>query len=171
MTRQPYPSDLTDAQWAVLQSHIPAAKPGGRPRVMDMREIVNAMFYITRTGVPWEYLPHDFPKWQTVYAYHRQWLDDGIWEALNDALRQQVRKKERREAEPTAGVIDSQSVKCIAVAGWRGYDAGKQVNGRKRSVVVDTIGMLLRVKVHAADISDSKGPSGCCRWCMTWRSS
>ena len=157
MNRQRYPTDLTDAQWAVLEPLIPPAKPGGRPRAMDMREIVNAILYVTRTGIPWEYLPHDFPKWQTVYAYHRLWLDDGVWEALTDALRRLVRVKERREPEPSAGIIDSQSVKMTALPGWRGYDAGKKVNGRKRSIVVDTLGLLVRVVVHAADRSDAWG--------------
>jgi putative transposase len=157
MTRQRYPTDLTDAQWAVLEPLIPPARPGGRPRSMEMREVVNAIFYVTRTGIPWEYLPHDFPKWQTVYAYHRQWLDDGVWEALNDALRQAVRQKERRDPEPTGGIIDSQSVKMTALPGWRGYDAGKKINGRKRSIVVDTLGLLVRVVVHAADRSDAWG--------------
>lgn len=157
MTRQRYPTDLTDAQWAVLEPLIPPATPGGRPRSMEMRAIVNAIFDVRRTGIPWEYLPHDFPTWQTVYAYHRQWLDDGVWEALNDALRQAVRQKERRDPEPTGGIIDSQSVKMTALPGWRGYDAGKTINGRKRSIVVDTRGLLVRVVVHAADRSAAWG--------------
>ena len=157
MNRQRYPTDLTDAQWAVLAPLIPPAKPGGRPRAMAMREIVNAILYVTRTGIPWEERPHDFPKWQTVSAYHRLWLDEGVWEAINDARRRLVRVKERREPAPTAGISASQSVKMTALPGWRGSDAGKQVNGRKRSIAVDTLGLLVRVVVHAADLSDAWG--------------
>ena len=155
--RQRYPTDLTDAQWALLEPLLPPAKPGGRPRAVDLRAIVNAILYVTRTGVPWEYRPHDFPKWQTVYAYHRLWLDEGVWEAINDALRRLVRVKERREPEPTAAIIDSPSVKMTALPGWHGDDAGKQVNGRNRAIVVDTLGLLVRVVVHAADLSDAWG--------------
>lgn len=157
MTRQPYPSDLTDAQWHLLAPLIPAEKPGGRPRTVDMREIMNAIFYVVRTGIPWRALPHDFPKYQIVYYYFRYWLDEGTWEAINDALRRRVRTQAGRNEEPTAGSIDSQSVKTTAIPGWRGYDAGKNVNGRKRSLIVDTMGLLTRVVVHAADVSDSQG--------------
>ena len=110
-TEKTYPSDLNDAQWAVLEKHIPAAKKGGRPRSSNMRAVRNALFYIARTGCGWRYLPHEYPKWQTVYTYFRDWQRDGTWERLNDVLREQVRTKTGREAQPSAGSIDSQSVK------------------------------------------------------------
>ena len=106
-----YPSDLSEGQWAVLKKHIPAAKKGGRPRSSDMRAVLNALFYIARTGCGWRYLPHEYPKWQTVYTYFRGWQRDGTWERLNDVLREQLRTKAGREAQPSAGSIDSQSVK------------------------------------------------------------
>jgi putative transposase len=157
MTRKPYPSDLTDAQWARLEPLIPPAKDGGRPRSVDMREVLNAIFYVTRTGIPWRALPHDLPHPSIVYHYFCRFLDEGLWEAMLDAVRREVRRQAGRDPDPSAGCIDSQSVKTTAIPGDRGYDAGKQVNGRKRSIVVDTMGLLLRVVVHAADIADSSG--------------
>src|ERR1700690_2177209 len=115
--RARYPSDLTDKQWALIAHHIPAAKTGGRPRTTDPREIVNARFYLLRTGCSWRSLPHDFPKWQLVYAYFRQWEQNGLWQALNDRLREQVRQQAGREAQPSAAIIDSQSVKTTAKGG------------------------------------------------------
>lgn len=110
-TTKTYPSDLSDAQWAVLEQHIPAAKKGGRPRKSDMRAVLNALLYMARTGCGWRYLPHEYPKWQTVYTYFRDWQRDGTWVRINDELREQVRIEAGREAQPSAGSIDSQSVK------------------------------------------------------------
>ena len=157
MPRAPYSTDLTDAQWAILAPLIPDAPPWGRPRQVDIREVVNAILYVTRHGIPWRALPHDFPKASTVYRYFSIWLEIGLWETINDALRGKVRGQAGKDPEPSAGIIDSQSVKSTAIPGDRGYDAGKQVNGRKRSVIVDTLGMLLRVVVHPADWSDLQG--------------
>ena len=111
MQRQPYDTDLTDAEWQLIGPLIPPAKPGGRPRKYDMREMVNAILYLLRTGCAWRHLPHDFPQWQTVYYYFSKWRDDGTAQRIHDALRKQVREGAERDAEPTAGIMDSQSVK------------------------------------------------------------
>lgn len=111
MERQRYPTDLTDAEWAILEPLVPPVKPGGRPRQVDMREVFNAIFYLLRGGIPWRMLPHDFPPWKTVYHYFRLWRLDGTWEKLNARLREQVRSQSGREATPSAGVMDSQSAK------------------------------------------------------------
>ncbi len=126
MTRQPYPTDLTERQWARLAPLIPPAKPGGRPRTADMREVVNALLYVLRNGVTWRALPHDFPPWKTVYHYFRAWRDDGTLERLNDALRDQVRAAAGREASPSAAVIDSQSVKTTERGGRAGTTAARR---------------------------------------------
>lgn len=115
--RRRYPSDLTDKQWALIAAEIPAAKPGGRPRKTDPREIVNAVFYVLRSGCSWRSLPHDFPKWQLVYVYFRQWEQDGVWQGLNDKLREHVRQRAGRAAQPSAAIIDSQSVKTTPKGG------------------------------------------------------
>jgi len=122
-----------------------------------MREVVNAIFYVVRSGCAWRMLPHDYPPWQTVYHYFRQWRQDGTWKRIHDTLRRQVRRQAGRNEEPSAAILDSQSVKTTERGGTRGYDAAKKVNGRKRHLLVDTLGLLLAVVVHAADIQDRDG--------------
>jgi putative transposase len=156
-TRKAYPTDLTDAQWAIVEPLVPEAKPGGRKRTTDMREVLKAIFYLLRAGCAWRMLPHDFPAWQTVYKYFRYWKRTEVWQAINDALREAVRLEAGREAEPSVGLIDSQSVKGSSIAGERGVDGFKRVKGRKRHILTDTMGLLLVVVSHAANIPDKTG--------------
>ena len=156
--RQPYPSDVSDEEWARLEPLLPAKKGEGRPQEIARREIVNAIFYVLRSGCPWRLLPHDLPRWFTAYSYFRRWKRMGIWEQVNTALRRDVRVQIGREAEPSAASLDSQSVKSSSVRGDpRGTDGGKKIRGRKRHLLVDTQGLLLGVKVTAANLHDQFG--------------
>jgi putative transposase len=160
MATQSYPSDVTDAEWEIVRPLVPEPKTNGRHANILRRSLLNAMFYVTKTGCGWEWLPHDFPKWKTVYHYFREWRLSGVWQAIHTVLREVVRSAVGREPQPSAAIIDSQSVKATAVGGpERGFDGGKKVNGRKRHLVVDTQGLVLTVKVHAANISDRDGAS------------
>ena len=156
--RKQYPSDLTDEHWAIVGPLIPSAKQskrGGRPRKVDMREVLNTLFSLNRSGCQWDMLPHDLLPKSTVYDYFAQWRDDGTWETLVKALREQTRVQAGREPTPSAICIDSQSVKTTEVGGpERGYDGGKNIKGRKRHLLVDTLGVLIAILITSAGLDD-----------------
>lgn len=153
--RQPYPSDLSDHQWELVTDLFAEAETG-RPREVDIRAVVDAIFYVNRTGVQWRYLPHDFPRWDVVYCYFRKWGVDGTWDQMQRLLREGVRQAAGREATPSMGCVDSQSVKGTECGGEHGIDGHKKINGVKRHILVDTMGLLLAVFVTAAAVTDAQ---------------
>ncbi|HEY3857220.1 MAG TPA: IS5 family transposase [Verrucomicrobiae bacterium] len=152
-----YTSDLTDAEWQLIHYCFPKPSKKGRRRKHSLRELLNAIFYLVKTGCQWRNLAKDFAPWGTVYHYFRLWKNNGLWEQINAHLREQLRQVEERHRDASAGIVDSQSVKSTECSDQRGYDAGKKVNGRKRHVLVDTIGLILLVMVLPANIQDRDG--------------
>lgn len=160
MERRPYPSDLTNQEWQIISSHLSLTPkgPGGRPRKYQIREIINAIMYLTKTGCQWRMLPNDFPPWKSVYGCFAKWRTNGFWSELNSNLREECRVQAGRDPEPTAAIVDSQSVKTTEeITDRQGYDAGKKIKGRKRHIMVDVMGLLLCVVVHSAGVQDRDG--------------
>ena len=158
MESRRYPTDLSEKEWGLLEPYLPAPKWRGRPRLHSPRQILNAVFYVLKTGCQWRMLPREFPPWKTVFHYFRAWRLDGTWERLNRAMRERLRAQLGRDPQPSAGIVDSQSVKTTGVGGeQRGFDGGKKVRGRKRHILVDTEGLVVEARVHSAKVPDQDG--------------
>lgn len=155
MTRLPYDSDMNDHEWTYISPHVQQKGGPGRKRTVDIREILNALCYMTKTGCQWRMLPHDLPPWQHVAYYYYQWLAHGTLERINDCLREEIRIELGRDPEPSVAILDSQSVKTVSHGEERGFDTAKPVKGRKRHLIVDTLGLLILVMVTAASAQDS----------------
>lgn len=155
--KRKYPSDLTDSQWNHIKDLFPAPCATGRPRKVELREVVNALLYLLLTGCQWRFLPHDYPHWRTVYGYFKAWQSAGTWFRVHETLRSQVRLKAGKHKHPTAASADSQSVKTTAVPSSRGFDAGKKIQGRKRHILVDTLGLMIALCVTTACVQDRDG--------------
>src|SRR5215204_93932 len=162
MESRRYPTDLSEKEWGLLEPYLPAPKWRGRPRLHSPREILNAVFYVLKTGCQWRMLPREFPPWKTVFHYFRAWRLDGTWVRLNRAMRERLRAQLGRDPQPSGGIVDSQSVKTTGVGGeQRGFDGGKKVRGRKRHILVDTEGLVVEARVHSAKVPDQDGTGVC----------
>ena len=158
MESRRYPTDLSDDEWRCIRPHLPEPTGQGRPRVHGLRAILDAVFYVLKSGCPWRLLPRDFPPWKSVYDWFRRWRIDGTWKRLNAELRELLRARLGRDPKPSAGIVDSQSVKTTGVGGnERGFDPAKKVDGRKRHLLVDTEGLVIQARVHSARVPDQDG--------------